>query len=72
MKERNVFQILLQLHLTIDPLSHELADGERLVHKADLKFEEGKLIHDIGVTKRYMLLFLFRSHYSFLLNITFS
>jgi len=56
-KERNVFQILLQLHLTIDPLSHELADGERLVHKADLKFEEGKLIHDIGVTKRYMLYF---------------
>jgi carotenoid cleavage dioxygenase-like enzyme len=55
-KEKNNFQILLQLHLTIDPLSHELADGG-LVHKADLKFEEGKLIHDIGVTKMYMLYF---------------
>ncbi|OQU75880.1 hypothetical protein SORBI_3010G050300 [Sorghum bicolor] len=31
-------------------------DGERLVHKADLKFEEGKLIHDIGVTKRYNII----------------
>ncbi|CAD6337583.1 unnamed protein product [Miscanthus lutarioriparius] len=30
------------------------SDGERLVHKADLKFEEGKLIHDIGVTKRFI------------------
>jgi len=55
-EKKNVF-LLLQLHLTIDPISHELADGERLVHKADLKFEEGKLIHDIGVTKRYMLYF---------------
>ncbi|XP_008659260.1 carotenoid 9,10(9',10')-cleavage dioxygenase 1 [Zea mays] len=32
------------------------SDGERLVHKVDLKFEEGKLIHDIGVTKRYNII----------------
>lgn len=55
MQKKNVLQILVQLQLTIDPHSHELADGEKLVHKADLKFEEGKLIHDIGVTKRFML-----------------
>uniref|UniRef100_J3MBI8 Uncharacterized protein n=1 Tax=Oryza brachyantha TaxID=4533 RepID=J3MBI8_ORYBR len=30
------------------------ADGERLLHKVDLKFEEGKLIHDIGVTAQFI------------------
>uniref|UniRef100_A0A0D9WM78 Uncharacterized protein n=1 Tax=Leersia perrieri TaxID=77586 RepID=A0A0D9WM78_9ORYZ len=30
------------------------SDGERLLHKADLKFEEGKLIHDIGVTTQFI------------------
>ncbi|KAL6898100.1 hypothetical protein ACP4OV_006696 [Aristida adscensionis] len=32
------------------------ADGERLLHKVDLKFEEGKLIHDIGVTTKYNII----------------
>ncbi|EEC80067.1 hypothetical protein OsI_21783 [Oryza sativa Indica Group] len=30
------------------------ADGERLLHKVDLKFEKGKLIHDIGVTAQFI------------------
>ncbi|KAF8733115.1 hypothetical protein HU200_015483 [Digitaria exilis] len=30
------------------------SDGERLLHKVDLKFEEGKFIHDIGVTMRFI------------------
>nr|CAB3469769.1 unnamed protein product [Digitaria exilis] len=32
------------------------SDGERLLHKVDLKFEEGKFIHDIGVTMRYNII----------------
>lgn len=44
--------------LLSDVLSHELADGERLLHKVDLKFEEGKLIHDIGVTAQYASFYL--------------
>ncbi|KAJ1258158.1 hypothetical protein BS78_10G053000 [Paspalum vaginatum] len=32
------------------------SDGERLLHKVDLKFEEGKLIHDIGVTTEYNII----------------
>ncbi|CAL5044430.1 unnamed protein product [Urochloa decumbens] len=32
------------------------SDGERLLHKVDLKFEEGKLIHDIGVTAKYNII----------------
>ncbi|CAL5046173.1 unnamed protein product [Urochloa decumbens] len=32
------------------------SDGERLLHKVDLKFEEGKLIHDIGVTTKYNII----------------
>ncbi|CAN6164993.1 unnamed protein product [Urochloa humidicola] len=31
-------------------------DGEKLLHKVDLKFEEGKFIHDIGVTTRYNII----------------
>ncbi|PVH48362.1 hypothetical protein PAHAL_4G315800 [Panicum hallii] len=30
------------------------SDGEKLLHKVDLKFEEGKLIHDIGVTTKFI------------------
>ncbi|RCV20525.1 hypothetical protein SETIT_4G062800v2 [Setaria italica] len=30
------------------------ADGERLLHKVDLKFEEGKFINDIRVTTRFI------------------
>uniref|UniRef100_K3Y221 Uncharacterized protein n=1 Tax=Setaria italica TaxID=4555 RepID=K3Y221_SETIT len=32
------------------------ADGERLLHKVDLKFEEGKFINDIRVTTRYNII----------------
>ncbi|CAL4933445.1 unnamed protein product [Urochloa decumbens] len=32
------------------------ADGQRLLHKVDLKFEEGKFIHDIGVTTKYTII----------------
>nr|CAB3467124.1 unnamed protein product [Digitaria exilis] len=32
------------------------SDGERLLHKVDLKFEEGKLIHDVGVTAKYNII----------------
>ncbi|CAN6190803.1 unnamed protein product [Urochloa humidicola] len=31
-------------------------DGEKLLHKVDLKFEEGKFIHDIGVTTKYNII----------------
>ncbi|CAL4941844.1 unnamed protein product [Urochloa decumbens] len=31
-------------------------DGQRLLHKVDLKFEEGKFIHDIGVTTKYNII----------------
>ncbi|KAL4194116.1 hypothetical protein AMTRI_Chr05g57680 [Amborella trichopoda] len=30
-----------------------LADGERLIHKADLEFERSSLCHEIGVTEKY-------------------
>ncbi|CAL5044427.1 unnamed protein product [Urochloa decumbens] len=32
------------------------SDGEKLLHKVDLKFEEGKFIHDIGVTTGYNII----------------
>ncbi|GJN29577.1 hypothetical protein PR202_gb17813 [Eleusine coracana subsp. coracana] len=32
------------------------SDGERLLHKVDLEFDEGKLLHDIGVTKKYNII----------------
>ncbi|RLM54222.1 hypothetical protein C2845_PM10G03560 [Panicum miliaceum] len=32
------------------------SDGEKLLHKVDLKFEESKLIHDIGVTTKYNII----------------
>ncbi|ERN15065.1 hypothetical protein AMTR_s00056p00029160 [Amborella trichopoda] len=30
-----------------------MADGERLIHKADLEFERSSLCHEIGVTEKY-------------------
>ncbi|KAJ6330162.1 hypothetical protein OIU76_008895 [Salix suchowensis] len=33
------------------------ADGKRLVHKADLKLDRCTLLHDIGVTERYNVIF---------------
>ncbi|KAK3131707.1 hypothetical protein QOZ80_6AG0510210 [Eleusine coracana subsp. coracana] len=32
------------------------SDGERLLHKVDLQFDEGKFIHDIGVTRQYNII----------------
>ncbi|TVU12426.1 hypothetical protein EJB05_46070, partial [Eragrostis curvula] len=45
-------------HYVLGVISCKLsnADGERLVHKVDLKFDEGKLIHDIGVTIKYNII----------------
>uniref|UniRef100_A0A0E0L884 Carotenoid oxygenase n=1 Tax=Oryza punctata TaxID=4537 RepID=A0A0E0L884_ORYPU len=39
------------------------SDGERLLHKVDLKFEEGKLIHDIGVTAQYNIIMDYPLHF---------
>ncbi|OEL24323.1 Carotenoid 9,10(9',10')-cleavage dioxygenase 1 [Dichanthelium oligosanthes] len=50
-----VFYILLNL-LTTNNISHEQADGQRLLHKVDLQFEESKFIHDIGVTTKYNII----------------
>ncbi|WOK97227.1 hypothetical protein Cni_G05935 [Canna indica] len=32
------------------------ADGTKLLHKADLKFETGKLLHELGITENYNII----------------
>ncbi|XP_052157761.1 carotenoid 9,10(9',10')-cleavage dioxygenase 1-like [Oryza glaberrima] len=45
------------------------SDGERLLHKVDLKFEEGKLIHDIGVTAQYNIIMDYPLHFGLIRTI---
>ncbi|KAJ6745611.1 DIOXYGENASE putative-RELATED [Salix koriyanagi] len=44
-------------HPKTAPVGVVSADGKRLVHKADLKLDRCTLLHDIGVTERYNVIF---------------